>query len=53
MAFKILIIDDSPAMRRGVRRAVAIAGVDVGKYLEAENEVITIWILIEGNSCPS
>jgi two-component system chemotaxis response regulator CheY len=39
MAFNILIVDDSPAMRRVVRRVVAIAGVDVGKYLEAENGV--------------
>ena len=39
MAFNILIVDDSPAMRRVVRRVVAISGVDVGTYLEAGNGV--------------
>ena len=37
MAFNILIVDDSPAMRRVVRRVVDISGVDVGNYLEAGN----------------
>jgi two-component system chemotaxis response regulator CheY len=37
MAFNILIVDDSPAMRRVVRRVLEISGVDVGEYLEAEN----------------
>ena len=35
MAFNILIVDDSPAMRRVVRRVVDISGTDVGKYMEA------------------
>ena len=35
MAFNILIVDDSPAMRRVVRRVVDLSGVQVGKYLEA------------------
>jgi two-component system chemotaxis response regulator CheY len=35
MAFNILIVDDSPAMRRVVRRVVFLSGVEVGKYLEA------------------
>ena len=35
MAFNILIVDDSPAMRRVVRRVVDLSGFDVGKYLEA------------------
>jgi two-component system chemotaxis response regulator CheY len=37
MAFNILIVDDSPAMRRVVRRIVAICGVDVGTCWEAGN----------------
>ena len=37
MAFNILIVDDSAAMRRVVRRAVDLSGVQVGKYLEAED----------------
>jgi two-component system, chemotaxis family, chemotaxis protein CheY len=45
MAFNILIVDDSPAMRRVVRRVVDIAGVDVGKYLEAANGVEALVIL--------
>jgi two-component system chemotaxis response regulator CheY len=35
MAFNILIVDDSPAMRRVVRRVVDMSGVNVGRYLEA------------------
>jgi two-component system chemotaxis response regulator CheY len=35
MAFIILIVDDSPAMRRVVRRVVDLSGVEVGRYLEA------------------
>jgi two-component system chemotaxis response regulator CheY len=35
MAFNILIVDDSPAMRRVVRRVVDLSGFEVGKYLEA------------------
>jgi len=35
MAFNILIVDDSPAMRRVVRRVVGLSGVQVGNYLEA------------------
>jgi two-component system chemotaxis response regulator CheY len=35
MAFTILIVDDSPAMRRVVRRVVDLSGFEVEKYLEA------------------
>ncbi len=35
MAYNILIVDDSPAMRRVVRRVVELSGVDVGSLLEA------------------
>ena len=45
MAFNILIVDDSPAMRKVVRRVVDISGVQVGKYLEAGNGVQALTIL--------
>jgi len=45
MAFNILIVDDSPAMRRVVRRIVEIAGVDVGNYLEAGNGIEALALL--------
>jgi len=45
MAFNILIVDDSPAMRRVVRRVVEMAGVDVGKYLEAGNGAEALAVL--------
>ncbi len=37
MAFNILIVDDSPAMRRVVRRVVEMSGISIGLYLEAGN----------------
>jgi two-component system chemotaxis response regulator CheY len=45
MAFNILIVDDSPAMRKVVRRVVDISGVQVGKYLEAGNGVEALAVL--------
>jgi two-component system chemotaxis response regulator CheY len=45
MAFNILIVDDSPAMRKVVRRVVDISGVRVGKYLEAGDGVQALTIL--------
>jgi two-component system chemotaxis response regulator CheY len=37
MAYSVLIVDDSPAMRRMIRRVVDMSGVDVGKCVEAGN----------------
>ena len=37
MAFNVLLVDDSPAMRSFVRRVLTMAGFDVGKCLEAGN----------------
>jgi two-component system, chemotaxis family, chemotaxis protein CheY len=37
MAFNVLLVDDSPAMRSFVRRVLALAGFEVGKCLEAGN----------------
>jgi two-component system chemotaxis response regulator CheY len=45
MAFNILIVDDSPAMRRVVRRVVDISGTDVGKYMEAGNGLEALLVL--------
>jgi two-component system chemotaxis response regulator CheY len=45
MAFNILIVDDSPAMRRVVRRVIDISGVDVGKYMEAGNGLEALVVL--------
>lgn len=35
MAYNILIVDDSPAMRRVVRRVIDLSGFDIGLYFEA------------------
>lgn len=45
MSFNILIVDDSPAMRRVVRRVMDISGVDVGKYMEAGNGLEALEVL--------
>ena len=45
MALNILIVDDSPAMRRVVKRIVDISGLNVGKYLEAGNGIEALVVL--------
>jgi two-component system chemotaxis response regulator CheY len=45
MAYNVLIVDDSPAMRRVVRRVVDLSGVSVGKHLEAGNGVEALDVL--------
>ncbi|MGH9586199.1 MAG: response regulator [Acidobacteriaceae bacterium] len=35
MAFNVLIIDDSPAMRKFIRRVLALSGVEIGECLYA------------------
>jgi two-component system chemotaxis response regulator CheY len=37
MAFDVLIVDDSPAMRTFIGRVIDISGLDVGKRIEASN----------------
>ncbi len=37
MAFNVLLVDDSPAMRAFVRRVLALAGFDVGTCFEASH----------------
>src|SRR5579862_4493107 len=35
MAFRVLIIDDSPAMRTLIRRVIDVSGLDAGAVFEA------------------
>jgi two-component system chemotaxis response regulator CheY len=35
MAFDVMIVDDSPAMRRFIRRVIEVSGFAVGRYFEA------------------
>jgi two-component system, chemotaxis family, chemotaxis protein CheY len=37
VAFDVLIVDDSPAMRRFIRRVIEVSGFQVGRYVEAGN----------------
>jgi two-component system chemotaxis response regulator CheY len=37
MAFNVLIVDDSPAMRTFVRRVLELSGIDVGTTMNAGN----------------
>jgi two-component system chemotaxis response regulator CheY len=37
MAYNILIVDDSPAMRMVVRRVLDLSGIELGKCLQAGN----------------
>jgi two-component system, chemotaxis family, chemotaxis protein CheY len=37
MAFRVLIVDDSPAMRGVIRRVIELSGFDLEKCLEAGN----------------
>jgi two-component system, chemotaxis family, chemotaxis protein CheY len=37
MAFHLMIVDDSPAMRAFIARVVELSGLDVGKCLQASN----------------
>jgi two-component system chemotaxis response regulator CheY len=37
VAYNVLIVDDSPAMRRFVRRVLELTGLELGKCLEANN----------------
>jgi two-component system, chemotaxis family, chemotaxis protein CheY len=35
MAFKVLVVDDSPAMRKMIRRVLDLSGIELGECLEA------------------
>lgn len=37
MAFRVLIVDDSPVMRTFIRRIIALSGMEAAELLEASN----------------
>lgn len=37
MAYKLLIVDDSPSMRQVIIKIIRISGTDVGEFIEAGN----------------
>ncbi|MGA2588947.1 MAG: response regulator [Bryobacteraceae bacterium] len=37
MAFRILIVDDSPVMRAFIRRIMLVSGIEAGEFLEASD----------------
>jgi two-component system chemotaxis response regulator CheY len=39
MAYRILVVDDSPVARKVVRRAIGMSGLDVGEIFEAGNGI--------------
>ena len=41
MAFNLLIVDDSPAMRRVIRRVIDLSGLEIGKHLEELEKMST------------
>ena len=45
MSFNILIVDDSPVMRRVIRRVVDLSGFEVGNYLEAGDGLEALLLL--------
>lgn len=45
MAYNVLIVDDSPAMRSFVRRVLDMSGLEIGRCLQAENGLAAIDVL--------
>jgi two-component system, chemotaxis family, chemotaxis protein CheY len=45
LAYRVLIVDDSPAMRLFVRRVMEISGFDVAECLEASNGTQALEVL--------
>lgn len=45
MAFNVLIVDDSPSMRKVIRRVLMLSGFDVGTCLEAGDGLEALTIL--------
>ena len=48
MAYRILIVDDSPAMRTFIRRAIRLSGLEVTQYLEAGNGLEALNVMRSG-----
>lgn len=49
MAMKVLVIDDSSAMRKFIQRAIKTSGADIESFLEAADGVAALEVL-DGNS---
>jgi two-component system chemotaxis response regulator CheY len=45
MAFNVMIVDDSPSMRKVIRRVLTLSGFNVGKCLEAGDGVEALELL--------
>lgn len=45
MAFNILLVDDSMTVRAVIKKALTLAGVDVGNIYEAENGAVALEVL--------
>lgn len=45
MAYNILIVDDSPAMRTFVRRVLDLSGIEIGECQQAENGQSALGVL--------
>jgi two-component system chemotaxis response regulator CheY len=45
MSYRVLIVDDSPAMRSFIRRVMDLSGFDVGEYLQAADGVEALEVL--------
>ena len=45
MAYNVLIVDDSPAMRSFVRRVLDMSGLEIGQCMEAENGQVAVDVL--------
>jgi len=45
MAHRIMIVDDSPAMRTFIRRVIHLSGIEVEAYIEASNGVEALAML--------
>ena len=45
MAFRVLIVDDSPVMRSFVRRIVLLSGIEAAEFLEASDGIEALAVL--------
>lgn len=45
MSFRVLAVDDSPVMRALLRRALGVAGVQVGEFLQASDGAEALQVL--------
>lgn len=45
MAFNVLIVDDSPSMRKVIRRVLMLSGFDVGSCMEAGDGIEALEVL--------